>query len=186
MAQQINGNDCLLNVVVIGDSFVGKSKIIERFTKNEFSFDGIATIGLDFGTKTLQIDGNKVKARIWDTSGLASYRTINYMYYRKVDGAVIVYDTTRKSSFEGMKKWLRELRSHARSDTVVIIIGNKCDSKCRREVREDEVREFADKEGVLFMEVSAREGVNVEEAFCKLISQVYCTKMNRSKFGLVY
>ncbi|KAJ4813873.1 Ras-related protein Rab-11A [Rhynchospora pubera] len=183
MVQQLSdAEDCLFNIVIVGDSFVGKSKIIERFTKNEFSYESPATSGLDFRTKTVQqIEGKKVKAKIWDTSGLAKYRAVNYMHYRRVDGAVIVYDVTKKSSFENSRTWLREVRTHARSDVVVMITGNKCDMRYPREVSKEEAKRLTDKVGALFMEVSAREAVNVEEAFDVLLAGICRGRMSREE-----
>ncbi|KAL5232171.1 hypothetical protein ABZP36_030947 [Zizania latifolia] len=163
----------LFKMVLIGDSGVGKSNILSRFTRNHFSLDSKSTIGVEFATKSLQMEGKTIKAQIWDTAGQERYRAITSAYYRGAVGALLVYDITKRPSFDNVHRWLRELRDHADSSIVIMMVGNKSDLIHLRAVSEDEGKALAEKEGLFFLETSAMEAVNVEEAFQTIISEVY-------------
>ncbi|KAF0928216.1 hypothetical protein E2562_038458 [Oryza meyeriana var. granulata] len=163
----------LFKMVLIGDSGVGKSNILSRFTRNHFSLDSKSTIGVEFATKSLQMEGKTIKAQIWDTAGQERYRAITSAYYRGAVGALLVYDITKRQSFDNVHRWLRELRDHADSSIVIMMVGNKSDLTHLRAVSEDEGKALAEKEGLFFLETSAMEAVNVEEAFQTIITEVY-------------
>ncbi|KAG2620239.1 ras-related protein RGP2 [Panicum virgatum] len=163
----------LFKMVLIGDSGVGKSNILSRFTRNHFSLDSKSTIGVEFATKSLQMEGKTIKAQIWDTAGQERYRAITSAYYRGAVGALLVYDITKRQSFDNVHRWLRELRDHADSSIVIMMVANKSDLIHLRAVSEDEGKALAEKEGLFFLETSAMEAVNVEEAFQTIISEVY-------------
>uniref|UniRef100_A0ACD5TJX9 Uncharacterized protein n=2 Tax=Avena sativa TaxID=4498 RepID=A0ACD5TJX9_AVESA len=163
----------LFKMVLIGDSGVGKSNILSRFTRNHFSLDSKSTIGVEFATKSLQMEGKTIKAQIWDTAGQERYRAITSAYYRGAVGALLVYDITKLQSFENVNRWLRELRDHADSSIVIMMVGNKSDLLHLRAVSEDQGKALAEKEGLFFLETSAMEAVNVEEAFQTIITEVY-------------
>ncbi|CAD6334195.1 unnamed protein product [Miscanthus lutarioriparius] len=163
----------LFKMVLIGDSGVGKSNILSRFTRNHFSLDSKSTIGVEFATKSLQMDGKTIKAQIWDTAGQERYRAITSAYYRGAVGALLVYDITKRQSFDNVHRWLRELRDHADSSIVIMMIGNKSDLTHLRAISEDEGKVLAEKEGLFFLETSAMEAINVEEAFQTIITEVY-------------
>ncbi|KAK9936620.1 hypothetical protein M0R45_013450 [Rubus argutus] len=114
--------DYLFKVVLIGDSGVGKSNLLSRFTRNEFSLESKSTIGVEFATRSLDVDGKVIKAQIWDTAGQERYRAITSAYYRGAVGALLVYDVTRNSTFESVERWLRELRDHTDPNIVVMLI----------------------------------------------------------------
>ncbi|KAL6624752.1 hypothetical protein ACP70R_032073 [Stipagrostis hirtigluma subsp. patula] len=163
----------LFKMVLIGDSGVGKSNILSRFTRNHFSLDSKSTIGVEFATKSLQMEGKTIKAQIWDTAGQERYRAITSAYYRGAVGALLVYDITKRQSFDNVHRWLRELRDHADSSIVIMMVGNKSDLTHLRSVSEDEGKALAEKEGLFFLETSAMEAINVEEAFQTIITEVY-------------
>jgi len=165
--------DFLYKVVVTGDSGVGKTNIITRFTANEFSMESKATIGVEFGHAEITLgDGTKIKVQIWDTAGQERFRAITRGYYRGAVGALIVYDITKSVSFRNVEKWLQELRQHAFDDIVIMLVGNKSDLKQAREVPTDEAKKFAEKNGLLFMETSALDGENIKEAFYQTVSEI--------------
>ncbi|RHZ39762.1 hypothetical protein DYB31_014909 [Aphanomyces astaci] len=110
--------DYLFKVVLIGDSGVGKSNLLSRFTRNEFSLESKSTIGVEFATKSIQAEGKTIKAQIWDTAGQERYRAITSAYYRGAVGALLVYDITKHPTFENVERWLKELRDHADANTV--------------------------------------------------------------------
>nr|GEU53872.1 Ras-related protein RABA4d-like [Tanacetum cinerariifolium]GEU87527.1 Ras-related protein RABA4d-like [Tanacetum cinerariifolium]GEU95056.1 Ras-related protein RABA4d-like [Tanacetum cinerariifolium] len=165
--------DYVFKVVLIGDSAVGKSQLLARFARNEFSVDSKATIGVEFQTKTLVIDQKMVKAQIWDTAGQERYRAVTSAYYRGAVGAMLVYDMTKRQTFDHMTRWLEELRGHADKNIVIMLIGNKCDLVNMRAVPVEDAQEFAERENLCFMETSALEATNVESAFLTALTEIY-------------
>lgn len=165
--------DYLFKVVLIGDSGVGKSNLLSRFTRNEFCLESKSTIGVEFATRTLQVDGSMIKAQIWDTAGQERYRAITSAYYRGALGAVLVYDVTKPTSFENISRWLKELRNHADSNIVIMLVGNKTDLKHLQAVASEDAQGFAEKEGLSFVETSALEAINVEKAFQMILGEIY-------------
>ncbi|PIM99711.1 GTPase Rab11/YPT3, small G protein superfamily [Handroanthus impetiginosus] len=165
--------DYLFKVVLIGDSGVGKSNLLSRFTKNEFSQQSKSTIGVEFATRSIQVDDKVVKAQIWDTAGQERYRAITSAYYRGAVGALLVYDVTRNVTFENVERWLKELRGHTDSNIVIMLVGNKADLRHLRAVPTEKARVFAERENTFFMETSALEALNVEKAFTEVLTQIY-------------
>ncbi|CAN7006824.1 unnamed protein product, partial [Brassica rapa subsp. trilocularis] len=144
--------DYLFKVVLTGDSGVGKSNLLSRFTKNDFSHDSRSTIGVEFATRSIQVDDKIVKAQIWDTAGQERYRAITSAYYRGAVGALLVYDVTRHVTFENVERWLKELRNHTDANIVIMLV---------------------ERENTFFMETSALEALNVESAFTEVLTQIY-------------
>lgn len=165
--------DYVFKVVLIGDSAVGKSQILARFARNEFSLDSKATIGVEFQTRTLVIQHKSVKAQIWDTAGQERYRAVTSAYYRGAVGAMLVYDITKRQTFDHIPRWLEELRAHADKNIVIILIGNKTDLEDQRVVPTEDAKEFAQKEGLFFLETSALEATNVDTAFTTVLTEIF-------------
>ncbi|XP_028755551.1 ras-related protein RABA1f-like [Neltuma alba] len=165
--------DYLFKVVLIGDSGVGKSNLLSRFTRNEFSLESKSTIGVEFATRSIKVDDKIVKAQIWDTAGQERYRAITSAYYRGAVGALLVYDVTRHVTFENVERWLKELRDHTDSNIVVMLVGNKADLRHLRAVSTEDAKSFAEKENTFFMETSALESLNVANAFTEVLTQIY-------------
>ncbi|AES63149.1 putative small GTPase superfamily, P-loop containing nucleoside triphosphate hydrolase [Medicago truncatula] len=165
--------DYLFKVVLIGDSGVGKSNLLSRFTRNEFCLESKSTIGVEFATRTLQVEGRTVKAQIWDTAGQERYRAITSAYYRGALGALLVYDVTKPTTFDNVTRWLKELRDHADANIVIMLIGNKTDLKHLRAVATEDAQSYAEKEGLSFIETSALEATNVEKAFQTTLGEIY-------------
>ncbi|KAK1395562.1 putative small GTPase superfamily, P-loop containing nucleoside triphosphate hydrolase [Heracleum sosnowskyi] len=165
--------DYLFKVVIIGDSGVGKSNLLSRFTKNEFSLDSKSTIGVEFATRSIRVDDKVVKAQIWDTAGQERYRAITSAYYRGAVGALLVYDVTRHVTFENVERWLKELRDHTDANIVIMLVGNKADLRHLRAVSTEDAKAFAERETTYFMETSALESMNVENSFTEVLSQIY-------------
>lgn len=175
--------DYVFKIVVIGDSAVGKSQLLTRFSKNEFKTDNRATVGVEFQTKSILIDKKHVKAQIWDTAGQERYRAITTAYYRGALGALIVYDITKADSFEHVNRWLDQLRAHADPNAVIMLVGNKCDLESMREVPVESGRELAETERLLFLETSALDATNVEKAFLTVLERIYQTVSRKSLEG---
>ncbi|KAK4342305.1 hypothetical protein RND71_038121 [Anisodus tanguticus] len=212
--------DYLFKVVLIGDSGVGKSNLLSRFSRNEFSLESKSTIGVEFATRSIRVEDKVVKAQIWDTAGQERYheiadtvsdanwnplrffayictqfqhtlgnveilrlhlqtkewlryRAITSAYYRGAVGALLVYDVTRHVTFENVERWLKELRDHTDSNIVIMLVGNKADLRHLRAVSTEDAKAFAEKESTFFMETSALESMNVENAFTEVLSQIY-------------
>nr|XP_043624206.1 ras-related protein RABA1f [Erigeron canadensis] len=165
--------DYLFKVVLIGDSGVGKSNLLSRFTRNEFSLESKSTIGVEFATRSIRVDDKVIKAQIWDTAGQERYRAITSAYYRGAVGALLVYDTTRHVTFENVARWLKELRDHSDSNIVIMLVGNKADLRHLRAVSTEDAKAYAEKENTYFMETSALESLNVENAFTEVLTQIY-------------
>uniref|UniRef100_A0A2N9I3V1 Uncharacterized protein n=2 Tax=Fagaceae TaxID=3503 RepID=A0A2N9I3V1_FAGSY len=175
--------DYLFKVVLIGDSGVGKSNLLSRFTKNEFNLESKSTIGVEFATRTLNVDTKVIKAQIWDTAGQERYRAITSAYYRGAVGALLVYDITRHATFENVDRWLKELRGHTDSNIVVMLVGNKSDLRHLVAVSTEEGKTYAEKESLYFMETSALEAINVENAFAEVLTQIYHTVSKKQMEG---
>ncbi|KAI3818834.1 hypothetical protein L1987_12655 [Smallanthus sonchifolius] len=165
--------DYLFKLVLIGDSGVGKSNLLSRFTKNEFNLETKSTIGVEFATRSLNVDEKVIKAQIWDTAGQERYRAITSAYYRGSVGALLVYDVTRHATFESIQRWLKELRDHTDPNIVVMLIGNKSDLRHLLAVSTEDGKALAEAESLYFMETSALEATNVENAFSEVITQIY-------------
>ncbi|BAB56054.1 GTP-binding protein GTP1 [Oryza sativa Japonica Group] len=167
--------DYLFKTVLIGDSGVGKSNLLSRFTKNEFCLESKSTIGVEFATRSIQVDGKVVKAQIWDTAGQERYRAITSAYYRGAVGALLVYDVTRRATFDNVARWLKELRDHTDPSIVVMLVGNKSDLRHLVAVSTEDGKEYAEAESLYFMETSALDATNVENAFAEVLTQIYQT-----------
>ncbi|CAN8274632.1 unnamed protein product [Cochlearia groenlandica] len=165
--------DYLFKLVLIGDSGVGKSNLLSRFTRNEFSIESKSTIGVEFATKSVNVDDKIIKAQLWDTAGQERYRAITSAYYRGAVGALLVYDLTRHITFENVERWLKELRDHTDSNVVIMLVGNKADLRHLRATQTEEARSFSERENMFFMETSALDATNVEEAFTYVLTQIY-------------
>lgn len=163
----------VFKVVLIGESGVGKSNLLSRFTKNEFNHDTRTTIGVEFSTRTVELNTFTIKAQIWDTAGLERYRAITSAYYRGAVGALLVFDITKHLTYESVERWLKELYEHTESHIVVMLVGNKIDLESERSVPTEEARDFAEKKGILFLETSALNSTNVEEAFNSVLTEIH-------------
>uniref|UniRef100_A0A671L3Z3 Ras-related protein Rab-25 n=1 Tax=Sinocyclocheilus anshuiensis TaxID=1608454 RepID=A0A671L3Z3_9TELE len=171
--------DYLFKVVLIGDSGVGKSNLLSRFTRNEFNLESKSTIGVEFATRSIHVEGKNVKAQIWDTAGQERYRAITSAYYRGAVGALLVYDIAKHLTYENAERWLTELQDHADSNIVIMLVGNKSDLRHLRAVPMDEAKAFAEKHGLSFLETSALDSSNVELAFQTILTA--CTTKKKQE-----
>jgi small GTP-binding protein len=171
--------DYLFKVVLIGDSGVGKSNLLSRFTRNEFNLESKSTIGVEFATRSIQVEGKTVKAQIWDTAGQERYRAITSAYYRGAVGALLVYDIAKHVTYENVERWLKELRDHADQNIVIMLVGNKSDLRHLRAVPTDEAKIYAEKNQLSFIETSALDSTNVEAAFTNILTEIYKSVSNK-------
>ncbi|KAJ4906590.1 Ras-related protein RABA5c [Raphanus sativus] len=173
MSDDEGGEEYLFKIVIIGDSAVGKSNLLTRYARNEFNPNSKATIGVEFQTQSMVIDGKEVKAQIWDTAGQERFRAVTSAYYRGAVGALVVYDITRSSTFENIGRWLDELKTHSDTTVAKMLIGNKCDLESIRAVSVEEGKGLAESHGLFFMETSALDSTNVKTAFEMVIREIY-------------
>jgi len=144
---------------------VGKSCILLQFTDNKFRNQHELTIGVEFGAKTIQIDGKTIKIQIWDTAGQEAFQAITRTYYKGAIGALLVYDITRRETFTHVTKWLEEVRNNSSKTITIILIGNKKDLEDKRQISYEEGEALAKENGLLFLETSAKTAYNVIESF---------------------
>jgi len=163
----------LFKYIIIGDTGVGKSCLLLQFTDKRFQPVHDLTIGVEFGARMITIDQRQVKLQIWDTAGQESFRSITRSYYRGAAGALLVYDITRRETFNHLTRWLEEARQHANQSMVIMLIGNKSDMDHRRQVSKEEGEKFAKDNGLIFLETSAKTAANVEEAFIGTAQKIY-------------
>jgi Ras-related protein Rab-10 len=157
--------DYLFKILLIGDSGVGKTCILCRFSDDSFNSSFISTIGIDFKMKTIDLNGKKIKLQIWDTAGQERFYTITSTYYRGAMGIMLCYDITDGKSFDSIGKWLRNIEENANEDVVKMIIGNKCDMEDKRVITADRGQEVGKHHAIPFIETSARTNVNITRAF---------------------
>ncbi|CAN6989565.1 unnamed protein product, partial [Brassica rapa subsp. trilocularis] len=158
--------DYLIKLLLIGDSGVGKSCLLLRFSDGSFTTSFITTIGIDFKIRTIELDGKRIKLQIWDTAGQERFRTITTAYYRGAMGILLVYDVTDESSFNNIRNWIRNIEQHASDNVNKILVGNKADmDESKRAVPTAKGQALADEYGIKFFETSAKTNLNVEEVF---------------------
>ncbi|CAF2128690.1 unnamed protein product [Rotaria magnacalcarata] len=164
--------DVLLKLLLIGDSGVGKSSLLTRFSDDSFTESYLSTIGVDFKIRTLKHNGKKIKLQIWDTAGQERFRTITATYYRGAQGIIIVFDLTNLESFDNIKNWLTEIERNGPEDVKKLLVGNKCDLASERVVDYAKAKKFADSLHISYIETSAKGSSNVEPIFQTLITEI--------------
>lgn len=157
--------DYMFKVLLLGDAGVGKTSLMWRFSDDVFNQTYISTIGIDLKLRTIDVEGKKVRLQVWDTAGQERFHAISVSYYRTAVGIMLVYDITRRRSFENIAKWLRNIDEHAQEDVVKLLIGNKCDMQQPRDVKREEGEMLADEYDMSFFETSAKENESIDEAF---------------------
>lgn len=164
--------DHMLKLVVVGDSGVGKTSIVVRFCDDKFSEGTASTIGVDFKTKFMTISDQTLKLSVWDTAGQEKFRTLGAQYYRGAHGIVLMYDCTNRKTYDRLTFWQEDVKkSPTYQDAVVMLVHNKIDLK-NCEVTKEQGRDFAEKNGMMFMETSAKTRQGVNQAFEGVIRRI--------------
>jgi len=180
--------DYLLKIVIVGDSGVGKSNIMSRFTNDTFEESSKTTIGVAFATKNMAVETSsdstkdckkQVKLQVWDTAGQERYRALSSAYYRGAQGALVVYDITSRESLDSIPKWLEEIDKYCTQDVVVTLVGNKLDLSENRCVSVEEGKKVAARENMFFIETSAKDATNIEKAFTHLIKEIIQSNLSQ-------
>mmetsp|Transcript_26217 Transcript_26217/g.75649 ORF Transcript_26217/g.75649 Transcript_26217/m.75649 type:complete len:204 (-) Transcript_26217:181-792(-) len=171
--------DYLFKLLIIGDSGVGKSCLLLRFTDDAYTEAYTSTIGVDFKIRTISLDQKTIKLQIWDTAGQERFRTITSSYYRGAHGIIVVYDVTDRSSFQNVQQWIREIDRNAGDNCHKLLVGNKADLTGKRAVSSKEGQEFAESLGLEFLETSAKTSQNVEQAFLSMAANIKAKMMSQ-------
>ncbi|XP_072930118.1 ras-related protein Rab-1A [Epargyreus clarus] len=164
--------DYLFKLLLIGDSGVGKSCLLLRFADDTYTESYISTIGVDFKIRTVELDGKTIKLQIWDTAGQERFRTITSSYYRGAHGIIIVYDCTDQDSFSNVKQWLEEIDRYACDNVNKLLVGNKSDLTTKKAVDYNTANQYAEQLGIPFLETSAKNSSNVEQAFMTMAAEI--------------
>ena len=165
--------DYKIKIIVVGDSGVGKTNLINRFASDKFDINSKATIGVEFVYKTLKINKEVIKVEVWDTAGQERYRAITSSYYKGAKGAIIVYDITNEDSFNNVESWMNEVTKKGKTDMQFLLVGNKKDLINDRKVTEQKGIDKAKELNMNLFEASALEKTNVNEAFNYLVKEIY-------------
>jgi len=171
-SQRNTSYDFLIKLLLIGDSGVGKSCLLLRFSDDSFTTSFITTIGIDFKIKTIELDGKRIKLQIWDTAGQERFRTITTAYYRGAMGILLVYDVTDEQSFQNIRNWIRNIEQHASDNVDKILVGNKCDMISEKVVETSRGQALADEYSIKFFETSAKSNINVVESFTAIATDI--------------
>jgi small GTP-binding protein len=160
--------DHLIKLLMLGDPAVGKTNFLIRFTENTFIENYMNTIGFDYKSETINVDNKVVKLQIWDTAGQDRYKCVTKNFYHKAQGIVLMYDITSEDSFLSIKTWLKSIKEVSCDKISIMLVGNKIDMEKDRKVSEAEGRVLAESNGLLFLEASAKDDINVKETFSKI------------------
>jgi len=172
-------SEIYFKILLVGDASVGKTCIVNRFIYNKFELGYISTIGVNFFTKPYDYKGYKIKIQLWDTAGQERFHSITSNYFHGANGILFIYDITNKNSFEGVKDWIKESENYD-NNIQKILLGNKCDLTNLRGVKKEEVEIFCNEKKMDFFETSAKDNINLDEAFKRIIELVFNTKETQS------
>ena len=173
--------DVKYKLMVIGESKVGKTSLIKRFTKDQFGGVYLTTVGMDFQDKIIGIENKKVRLQVWDSAGQERFRNITKSYFQSSDGLLVVYDIADKESFEKISFWMNSIKNYAPENVKLILVGNKCDLVNERQVSFEEGENYAKKYNIKFFEASAKDGTNVNELFFYLANEIYQNDKTKGK-----
>ena len=173
MADKNQKKEPLYKILLLGDWSVGKTCLIMRYTENTFTEIHLTTVGLDYKLKNFKFDdGKTIKVQIWDTAGQERYKTITKSYIKGANGIILVYDITKKKTFEGIKNWVKQIKESVSQRVCVALVGNKVDKEEEREIPKEEGEKLGSELNYPFYESSAKEGININECFDTLIKQI--------------
>ena len=181
MEEEETNYELLYKVIIIGDTNVGKSNILTRYLKDEFSSNTKSTVGVELGIKFLKIKNIKAKIQIWDTAGQERYKAITSSYFKGSNGCFIVYDITNEASFDNVEKWYEQIQSETSKEIPIVLVGNKCDLEDERKVPTEKAKEKAENLKCAFFETSALKGLNIDKIFEELVNTIYEKTANKNE-----
>ena len=165
--------DLRFKIMVIGESKVGKTSVIKKYTQNKFGGVYLTTVGVDFQDKIINIDDKKIRLQIWDTAGQERFRNITKNYFNSSNGFLLIYDITDKDSLEHLNFWSAQIQLNAPEKSKCVLVGNKCDLEGSRAVSTEEGKMYAEKNKIKFFETSAKDGTNINEVFEYIANEIY-------------
>jgi len=174
--------DHLFKLLIIGESGVGKTCLLLRFTDDSFTANHLTTIGIDFKIKIINLDDKQIKLQIWDTAGQERFRTITKTYYKGAHGIILTYDVTDENSFKNIRNWVKQIEQNAQSNVCKVLIGNKCDREDRK-ISYEEGAKLASEFKMQFFETSAKSNYNVNETFTYLTKEILNNSEPKSDSG---
>ncbi len=173
MVESIDNNEITLKILLLGDTTVGKTSILLKYTDGYFPTTYVSTIGVEYKAKKLNINGNAINLQIWDTAGQERFKSITQSYLKGADGILYVYDITQKKTFDNLKHWIKDSEeSNQNQNFKKIIIGNKIDREIERKVPKESLKKFCDERKLKGFEASAKFGDNIDESFEALIKMI--------------
>ena len=173
--------DVKYKIMVLGESKVGKTSLIKRYTKDQFGGVYLTTVGMDFQDKIIEIEDKKVRLQVWDTAGQERFRNVTKSYFQSSHGLLVVYDITDRESFEKIKFWMENIKNNAPENAKLILVGNKCDLANERKVTIEDGENKARNYNIKFFESSAKDGTNVNELFFYLANEIYQDDKTKEK-----
>lgn len=168
-----------LQLIIVGDSIVGKTSILVQYTENKFNNNIISTVGIDYYLKTETFDDTSIQVKIWDTAGQERYRSQTNSFFRNAEGVILVYDVTNQETFHNLRNWINNINSNSKDNLKKIIIGNKID--LNREVKKEEAEKFASENKIPYFETSAKENKNINDSIRSLIKSIIETPEYKKK-----
>ncbi len=182
-----NSKKKVYKILLLGDMAVGKTSIIQMYTKNKIPQNHITTIGIDYATKMQKLNnGTEISFQIWDTAGQERFNSLTNKLYKSANGLILVYDITSIKSFENINKWLETIKRENNKNVKLLLVGNKIDLENQREVNFNQIKEFSENYGIDFIEISAKENIKVENVFIKIGELLCDTGENNDWIQLKY
>lgn len=177
--------DYIFKIIFLGDSFVGKTNIVLKFYSNTFSSNSKSTVGVEFYAKVMHHDNKNIKVQLWDTAGQERFKSITSSYFKGAKGAFIVYDITRRETFESVPTWYRDIKNLSDNKNIAVtLIGNKSDLQAERKVTEEEGRKAAEMNNMAFIETSAKDGTNIITVFESMVKAICDKRVSLGDYGL--
>ncbi len=169
-----------INIITLGESSVGKSSIINRYVENNFDYNFVSTLGVDFRKKNININGEDIRLKIWDTAGQEKFRSIQKQYYRNSDGILLVFDVTKFETFNVLEEWINSIKNQTSNDIIVVLVGNKIDLN-NKVISDDDIKNFANDNKFKYFLTSAATGKNINEVFDYIVKEIYNIKSKKKK-----
>ena len=175
-----NSKSDFINIITLGESSVGKSSIINRYVENNFDYNFVSTLGVDFRKKNININGEDIRLKIWDTAGQEKFRSIQKQYYRNSDGILLVFDVTKFDTFNVLEEWINSIKNQTSNDIIVVLVGNKIDLN-NKVISDDDIKNFANDNKFKYFLTSAATGKNINEVFDYIVKEIYNIKSKKKK-----
>ena len=177
----IDEEELKIKILTLGNSSVGKTSFIQRYTHNTFQIDAISTIGNEMQRKIIEINNKSYKVDFHDTQGQERYKAIAVNFIKNADGIILMYDITKQTTFDSVSEWMENIRKAKSNEFPVVLIGNKCDLEGERVITKEEGEELANKYGLSFYETSNKDGTNIEASCLDLVNKAIIDKQEELK-----